>query len=868
MNREEIEQRIRLSMRERGLDANEPTVMVQRDPYHGWNIAVITTQFADRAFAERRGIVMPALKGLEISWVDLLTPNEVEWAGALPGDNSQSELPLWPEALARASMEQPLSVTMASDLDDDLEPPVVATFYSLRGGVGRSTALAHTARILASRGKKVVCVDMDLEAPALPVLLGCDQLLRDNQGVVDILMALDQGTTPDYAAHILPASQAENLFVVPAGRVSADYARKLRFVDPGAWYREDRNPLREMMEGLKTKLPFQPDAILLDARTGITDISGPLLFDISDLSVIVFFPHPQARRGTELLARSILRTTTGRVLANDLRVVPEIRFIVSPVPASSAPEVKQRYEHRALEWIDDWLLFFNEERARRDIEPIDSRDITHIIPYREDIATSDAVTAARSATHAFEPAADWIQRFLRTSAEAKSSLDSTKVAILGDLKFSAGTAEEQEGILVDFVQTPRVDEALSASIPVVLGRKGTGKTAVFRYLSERSEIDSVVVHAPSPLRGQRHWQLSPDGFAAVERVLEGSVLGWRHFWSLYTAVALDTTDHEVPRPRYLVGFDITTELDMVEAIKRTVSEAEGALELKQWLRRFDENTKNERLLLFDGLDTGFGSTEQERDRRRKSVEGLFDAWMDVGQSFANLRFKILLREDIWRGLNFANKSHLYGKTLTLKWQDQNSFLKVVIKQAMRSERFSKLPQVGGYASKPVDEWSDEAVQQAWIQLVGERMKGGQTAYTRNWVWNRLADSNADHSPRHLLQLFREALAWERAEERKSPYEKAVIRPRALLVRLATISEQAVSALREEFAELQPLLDTLVQVGRTPIDADTLAQNRDILPLAREVGLLGVYEESGDLVTRYKVPDLYRLGLGMTRKGQA
>ena len=41
-----------------------------------------------------------------------------------------------------------------------------------------------------------------------------------------------------------------------------------------------------------------------------------------------------------------------------------------------------------------------------------------------------------------------------------------------------------------------------------------------------------------------------------------------------------------------------------------------------------------------------------------------------------------------------------------------------------------------------------------------------------------------------------------------------------------------------------------------------------LSLAREVGLLSVYEGTEDAVQRYKVPDLYRLGIGMTRKGHA
>src|SRR6266566_6536125 len=43
----------------------------------------------------------------------------------------------------------------------------IVTFYSYKGGTGRSMALANVAWILASNGKRVLVVDWDLEAPGL-----------------------------------------------------------------------------------------------------------------------------------------------------------------------------------------------------------------------------------------------------------------------------------------------------------------------------------------------------------------------------------------------------------------------------------------------------------------------------------------------------------------------------------------------------------------------------------------------------------------------------------------------------------------------------------------------------------------------------
>src|SRR5215210_2127794 len=44
---------------------------------------------------------------------------------------------------------------------------MVVTFYSFKGGVGRSMALANVAELLADRGYRVVACDWDLEAPGL-----------------------------------------------------------------------------------------------------------------------------------------------------------------------------------------------------------------------------------------------------------------------------------------------------------------------------------------------------------------------------------------------------------------------------------------------------------------------------------------------------------------------------------------------------------------------------------------------------------------------------------------------------------------------------------------------------------------------------
>lgn len=882
MNRTEVEARIRQNLEEREMPFEE--LRVRMDPYGDWQIAVISGAFDALSAAERREAALGSLVGeIELDWLDLLTPEERKWTGSLPAETEEDDLPLWPQSLARGSDGEGVrTLRFPSDRDDDLEPPIVATFYSLRGGVGRSTALAYTSRILASKGSKVVCVDMDLEAPGLASLFGVEKQVEEGKGVVSLLMALDQGADPDFASHLLRVDDGDDLYLLPAGLPSADYARRLGFIEPEQWYREDPNPLRKLLDGLRKGLPFRPDVVLFDARTGITPMSGPLLFDLADLAIVTFFPHPQARLGTKLLTRGLLASHTWRSANGKGPTTPEPRFLVSPIPASKASEVVQRYEHRSLEWIASWLEEANALRANQGDPPLSEADLSHFVRYREDVATSDQALEDTEIWRSYQPVAEWIEGFLVSSIEEQvgETLEQAKPRILEELRFSQGTAEAQDRdtFLSNFVRTEQVEKALDPADPLVLGRKGTGKTAIFRFLAESEESRSIVVHAPSDLRAGRDWLLSSDGFQGIDEAIgesEGKVV-WRHFWGFYLAVAVAQRDKLGELPKGLAGQLETiprSQLQVVRSFEHLSQVKNLGLELDEWARALDVETEPETLLLLDGLDTGFGSDREGRERRRRAIEGLFDLWMEWGGRFENLRFKILLREDIWRGLRFQNKSHLHGRSETLQWRDQAAYFKVVLEQARASsEHFREVLKSssggGRLASRTTGEWTRDDVLEAWKLLVIERMKGGKSAFTRNWVWNRLGDANGDHAPRHLLQLFGAAVDWERQEQQQTPYMRSVLRPRSLVQCLDTVSNQAVEALSEEFTELEELMERLGRIGRTPVPAEELKDHEEAIELAREVGLLEAYEEVGDRVIRYRVPDLYRSGLGMVRKGQA
>lgn len=158
-----------------------------------------------------------------------------------------------------------------------------ATAYSIKGGVGRSTALAVLAWHLARSGRSVLVADLDLEAPGIGAML-----LREmpDYGVVDwCVESLSGQADADLLQQSIadsPVAQGEegSVRVIPAvGRRTRDYVAKLgRAYLPVLDARSGRTKgladrLHDLI-GAAAQLLEPPDVILLDARAGLHDIGS------------------------------------------------------------------------------------------------------------------------------------------------------------------------------------------------------------------------------------------------------------------------------------------------------------------------------------------------------------------------------------------------------------------------------------------------------------------------------------------------------------------------------------------------------------------------------------------------------------------
>lgn len=828
-------------------------------------IRVVSDKFDDLTHVQRERLIVEAIGEVadsQIALIEAFTVDELPYAPPLFKDTT-TKAPIWVNALASTPL--PSDIKFASDLDEDLEHPPVITFYGLRGGTGRSTALVATARELASKYKlRTLCIDMDLEAPALAALFGLGDLPED-AGVLAALTELEFHDL-DITQHVLSVGDNPLLLCMPAGRLDATYVERLATVDVETWYREERNPLHRLLELINAS-PLEVDVILIDSRTGLSPVAGPLLFDVSDMAIIFFQPQAQAQEGTELLTRAMLASHTQR--SSHLALTPEPRFVVSPMPPGPSGTASAA---RAQEWVQKWLAPVLAARADRDSSV--AHDAMHVVPYQAEIAFRDSVGEA-SVPGSYDKIVDWIRQLAPgRPVDTVLTVADRKEQILAGLSFEASTAESQASLLEDFVITEQVETALNSRVPLIVGRKGTGKTALFRWLVEHGGARALIATAPNQYPGRADWALGAEGYLGVEtRFADG--VNWRTFWLCYLVRSLGrspfaTASDVAPVPSELqVLLDGESQLAAVTNLTEGMRVPLAPLLALDWLEHVSRGLGNPILVLFDGLDTAFGYDKGETLRRNQALSALVSLQAEVADRLTKLPFKIFVRQDIWEALTFQNKSHFLGALrLQLRWEEPADLYKVLLKQALRQSDFRQLVEANvAEAPEDVSAWTPVHVDKAWSLLIAERMRGEQTAFTWNWVWNRLADGNNDHSPRTLIQLMSDALRRERVEYVRAPYDRSVIRPRLLIPSLAEISQNALDALlREEFPPLQIVADRLRAYGRTPASADELQLDLELLELAADAGFVRLQEAGGRYSVR--VPDLYRHALGVTRPGPA
>lgn len=188
------------------------------------------------------------------------------------------------------------------DLDEKSELPRLISFYSYKGGVGRTLALVQTAYLLAKKGKNVLMLDLDIEAPSLHDIFS-DKINLD-KGIVDYLyeQEFSGDKTEIELDNIVSSIKVDetlegNLYTIPAGVLSAEYIYKLTQLKPK--FLSQKEYLSVLLKKVKEKLDI--DLVLIDSRTGINDWGAFSILDMADEVFFFAYPNEENFNGTKVI---------------------------------------------------------------------------------------------------------------------------------------------------------------------------------------------------------------------------------------------------------------------------------------------------------------------------------------------------------------------------------------------------------------------------------------------------------------------------------------------------------------------------------------------------------------------------------------
>ncbi len=784
--------------------------------------------------------------------------------------------------------EPPANVRLPNPFPAD--GPRLLTFYSFKGGVGRTLHLSAFLFALLDRAReigramKVLVIDADLEAPGL-TYWNRREKQQPSVSFLDFLevyhyLPLDRDETLDlFAKEVKKAPKTEGKstwYMLPACLDDKQLLdtpvlpEHLARSPEGAW--ECGDAVHRLGRAVGA------DYVLLDLRAGLSEISSPLIFDPRIQRYIVTTIAEQSVSGSSLVIDQISRfappesETTDvdagyddphlivSMLKPEFRQLPDfenslVRLRSSYVESGDDNVYAGRLQILETDFNEELLYINAWEDARLKLAP------TSIMKTAREWAESQLVHPVDTATTSEMPGTgslDEVRRLKEVCGQYEFAENGRGKGLLitEPLKNLASRFRDE---------LPRV---------VSIGAKGAGKTFNYIQLSQfrtwERFLSHVVKEGVEPESQTFIFPLLQSNGLKDEarRIIQEARAGVR-------GAVEDTCPEFSPSEcRDRINTKLhdarATELDWttfwIDEIAKSIGLASGEGHSNR-LADINRELKNKGIriiFLFDGLEDVFAhiSSDPAQQTAFKALIDLPGRLSEIRQ--ANMGLIVFVRRDFIHYAvtqNSAQFENLY-RAYDLSW-DEDSFRKLV---------FWICSQAGviGAKEEEIESLGRDDLSRRLERLWGKKLGSDNSneAYTINWVFAALTDFKGRLQARDIVRFLFHAAEITFQSPGDVAFEKwassRLLPPQSLRRALVPCSLKKVKEAKEEYPEFRKWVDGITSSftpsdRKIPFTLDRFGMDQATVRVLEDMGV--IYEDRGkDDAARFYMPEIFRAGL--------
>ena len=708
-------------------------------------------------------------------------------------------LPTWGDAL---SQEPKKSMPSSTNFGENV---TTVAFWGVKGGVGRTTTLAHVAAILNKKGKRILAVDLDLDSPALIAKLADPDLVEQTR-FDKLVLTFQEEKDQQKRALAIQNTVIENhdfknfrLHMLGQGFADEEFVRHLLGpLSPSVLYRGKESVLRDI---LSSAIQYtEAEIVFLDARSGFCDESAISLLDLAD-EVFLFVSAAPSNYPSIIPAITALernRLTRGRPKL--------IHFVAAMLPAG------QDARREAVSQLEETLKTAYDQiqqdlRLDQESMPADAPIIE--IFYTPSIAENERTISPEVSSGFMEMAERICPPTGPTVGDIEAGLFQK---IIKEIKVPDPQAEDGEikDLVEIFTLTSSIENFADPRKRLVLGPKGSGKTYLKRLCLEKPEL-------LTNLTGFRNTTfINGFGFLAIDGQKKFEIKGdplllqihdrFPEKWSeAFAVISLASVFSEQ------VGSSMRSELPEqgrqdLQKLVQTQSRIEQFELIGRWVEQsllLDDcwrgigrwlTAQNRKItLIFDDLDTALGETADAIQERTKLVNGLFNCMNAFWWNQPLIETKIFLRNDLFNALNLEEEAKYKTRMVDLEWTPNDLWRLMVRAAAAGSPQYRDTIKKLGMNLELHDTILQESWDRALDLLWGER-QGKYDSATRSKVWaaRRLQDGKNRFFPRAALWLLKFAVEARKNREFRDEYA---------LLDASSLRESMYEVARQRYKEL-------------------------------------------------------------------